>query len=114
MKNRPTLTKEEYEKWATEAGSRVIGLSQVGPIRVSSDGKMLAIFDFTGIISPDPDWNGTTINLRETGLRLREGLVGIAGAYYDASMVGAKSVEEVMDSWNWLFGQFKSDKTELE
>jgi hypothetical protein len=110
----PTITKEQYEAWATQAGSRVIGLSLMNSMTVTGDGKKLAIYEFGKIIRVNPDGQGTTINLGETGPMIKEGLVGMAGAYLHPSMVGAASCEQVVDSWNWLFDQFRHDKKDLE
>jgi hypothetical protein len=61
MPNRPTLTKEQHEAWAREAGSRVLGLSLVRSMTLTGDGKKLAIYEFGNIIKVNPDWQGTTI-----------------------------------------------------
>jgi hypothetical protein len=114
MANRPTMTKEQYEAWATRAGSRVIGLSAMKSMTVTGDGKKQAIYTFGEIIKINPDGQGTTIQLGKTGPAIKEGLVGMAGAYLDPSLVGATSCEQVIDSWNWLFDQFKHDKKDLE
>jgi hypothetical protein len=86
----------------------------VKSLKVTGDGKNVAIYEFGDIIKPNPDWQGTTINLGATGPKIKDGLVGMAGAYIHPSMVGATSCESVVESWNWLFNQFKSDRAELE
>lgn len=112
--NRPTMTKEQYEAWATQAGSRVLALSMTESIKIEGDGKTLAIYEFGKLIKVNPDGQGTTIQLGQTGPTIREGLVGMAGAYLHPSSVGAVSCEQVVDSWNWLFDQFKHDKKDFE
>lgn len=114
MPNRPTVTKEQYEAWATQAGSRVVGLSLTKSMTLTGYGTKLAIYEFADIIKVNPDWQGTTINLGETGPKIKDGLVGMAGAYLHPTLVGATSCEQVVDSWDWLFNQFKSDRAELE
>lgn len=106
--------KEGYRRWAIEAGKRIIAFVQNGPMRVELGGKLLSIWDPGEFISINPDGIGTTINLKENGLKTREGLIGLAGTYYHPNHLGAKNNQQVIDSWNWLFTQSDFPKKDFE
>ena len=106
--------KEGYKKWAIAVGKRILAFIQNGPMRVKLGGKLLTIWDPGEFIRIDPDGNGTTIQLKGHGLRIREGLVGLAGTYYHPHHLGANNNQQVIDSWNWLFTSSNFPKEKFE
>ena len=108
------IDKERYKKFALNAGKRVLMMANGGPIELKINGKPFASVDFTGIVKIDPDYQGTTIQLGEPGLKFRKGLLGMEGIYYDPRNTGAENIEQVRDSWNWLFTRENFPKTDFE
>lgn len=106
--------KEDYRKWAIEGGKRILAFVQNGPMRIKLGGELLSIWDPGEFITIDPDGNGTTIELKEHGLKIREGLIGLAGTYYQPHHLGADSNQQVIDSWNWLFTRSNFPKEKFE
>lgn len=108
------VDKEGYKKFALAAGQRVLIFSKMGPMKISLGGKDLALLDMKKFVKIDPDGEGTTIQLGEPGPKVEQGLVGMGGLYYHPRNIGANSVDEVIESWNWLFERNDFPKIDFE
>lgn len=108
------VNKEHYRKWALAAGNRVIQFSKMKPMRIKIGDTLFAMFDLSEFVKINPDGNGTTIQLKDPGPKIRENLVGIAGMYYHPSNIGAENTQQVVESWNWLFDRNNLQKTKIE
>ncbi len=105
--------KEGYRKWAIEGGKRILAFIQNGPIEIKAGEIVIMICDPGEFITANPA-DGTTINIKEAGLKIRKGLVGIAGTYYHPHTIGAVNSEHVIESWDWLFSKNNFAKKEFE
>lgn len=108
------IDNEYLNKLLLESASRILMSQMIKAVRVNTDDKTSIIFCPGEFISLDPDGNGTTISLGDAGLKVREGLVGIASVYYDPNYLDADSVQQVIDSWNWMFSNNNFSKDEFE
>lgn len=108
------IDKDEYKRLVLESGKRVLGMAGSGPLKVKINEKLFSIIDFTDIIKIDPDYQGTSIHLGNSVPKIKDGLVGMGGIYYEPKNMGAESVESVVDSWNWLFTKENFPKRNFE
>lgn len=108
------IDKEQYKKFALEAAKRILAFSKMGPMKISIGDKAFAIMDLKRFVKPNSDGIGTTIQLGEPGPKIEEELVGMGGLYYHPQNLGAKTVGEVIESWDWLFDRNNFPKTDFE
>lgn len=108
------VDKEGYKKFALAAGQRILAFSKMEPMKISLGGKDLALLDMRKFVKPNPNGEGTTIQLGDPGPKVEQGLVGMGGLYHHPRNIGANSVDEVIKSWNWLFERNNFPKTDFE
>lgn len=105
---------EAYKKWAMQAATRIHAVSQRKPLQLKLNGILVGELAMNEIIHPNPDGQGTTVDLGEAGIKRRGDLVGMGGAYYHPYFFGADNADAAIESWNWLFDQSTLPKKDIE
>jgi hypothetical protein len=103
----------EEKNFLNAAANRVLAFSQNGPLHIKINDRVIAEVDLRGILFADVE-KGTTINISEPGIKIKDDLVGLGGMCYYPPFFGADNPQQVIESWNWLSAQLKTPKDELE
>jgi hypothetical protein len=114
IKLQDEIESEDYIRWATQAGNRVLFFSENGPLQIKVNEEEIGLFDLRGIVRVNPDRQGTTIHLDGHGIRKRGKLAGMGGFFIHPKAIGAKDADEVVHSWKWMFGKMTIDTEDLE